>query len=126
MATLRKRVNSSSSSCLFSADFVSFRLKELNSLVREINFTYFSPSESVTQVSLLTSMTASSFAPHSGPCSADPSIKPDFQAVILAAGKGSRFTEVTRGKAKCFLPVGPVPLIWFPINMLRKAGFKGE
>ena len=41
----------------------------------------------------------------------------------MAAGKGSRMTDVTCGKAKCLLPVGGLPLLWYPLNMLRSAGF---
>ena len=49
---------------------------------------------------------------------------PEFQAVVLAAGRGSRFTELTRHKPKCFLPVGNMPLVWFPLQVLKKAGFQ--
>ena len=41
----------------------------------------------------------------------------------MAAGKGSRMTDVTCGKAKCLLPVGGRPLLWYPLNMLRSVGF---
>lgn len=50
---------------------------------------------------------------------------PEFQAVVLAGGKGSRFTDVTQNKAKCLLPVGNLPLLWYPLNMLQKNGFQG-
>ncbi|XP_050304314.1 translation initiation factor eIF-2B subunit gamma [Anthonomus grandis grandis] len=50
-------------------------------------------------------------------------IKPEFQAVVLAAGKGSRMLEVTSGQPKCLLPVGPKPLIWYTLNKLQGAGF---
>ena len=46
-----------------------------------------------------------------------------LQAVVMAAGKGSRMTDVTCGKAKCLLPVGGRPLLWYPLNMLRSVGF---
>ncbi len=55
----------------------------------------------------------------------DPGGRPEFQAVVMAGGRGSRFTELTRHKAKCFLPVGNLPLVWYPLHMLQKAGFKG-
>ncbi len=51
---------------------------------------------------------------------------PEFQAVVLAAGRGSRFNELTRNKAKCFLPIGNLPMIWYPLNTLQRAGFQGE
>ena len=46
-----------------------------------------------------------------------------LQAVVLAGGKGSRMTDLTSGKAKCLLPVGNLPLVWYPLNMLQAAGF---
>ncbi|KAL3268970.1 hypothetical protein HHI36_008056 [Cryptolaemus montrouzieri] len=47
----------------------------------------------------------------------------EFQAVVLAAGKGSRMPEITSGKPKCLLPVGPKPLIWYPLYKLQISGF---
>lgn len=49
----------------------------------------------------------------------------EFQAVILAAGKGSRMSEITAGKPKCLLPVGPKPLIWYSLHKLQTSGFTG-
>ena len=46
-----------------------------------------------------------------------------LQAVVLAGGKGSRMTDLTSGKAKCLLPVGNLPLVWYPLNTLQSAGF---
>lgn len=46
-----------------------------------------------------------------------------LQAVVMAGGKGSRMTDLTSGKAKCLLPVGNHPLVWYPLNMLQSAGF---
>ena len=51
---------------------------------------------------------------------------PEFQAVLMAAGRGSRFNEITRHKAKCLLPIGNLPMVWYPLNMLQRAGFQGE
>lgn len=48
---------------------------------------------------------------------------PHFQAVLMAAGKGSRMTELTGSKAKCLLPVGSFPMIYYPLSVLKKAGF---
>jgi translation initiation factor eIF-2B subunit gamma len=45
------------------------------------------------------------------------------QAVVMAGGKGSRMTDLTSGKAKCLLPVGNVPLVWYPLFMLQTDGF---
>lgn len=47
----------------------------------------------------------------------------EFQAVVLAGGKGSRMTELTAGKPKCLLPIGNMPMIWYPLNLLERAGF---
>lgn len=50
----------------------------------------------------------------------------DFQAVVMAAGKGSRMTELTVDKPKCLLPIGNRPMVWYPLKMLEKAGFIGK
>jgi len=47
----------------------------------------------------------------------------DVQAVVMAGGKGSRMTDLTAGKPKCLLPVGGLPLIWYPLHMLQCNGF---
>lgn len=49
----------------------------------------------------------------------------EFQAVVLAAGKGSRMPEITAGKPKCLLPIGNKPLVWYPLNKLQQSGFRG-
>ncbi|XP_055589212.1 translation initiation factor eIF-2B subunit gamma-like [Uranotaenia lowii] len=48
----------------------------------------------------------------------------EFQAVVLAAGKGSRFPELLEGRPKCLLPIGTYPLIWYPLRMLQRHGFQ--
>lgn len=48
----------------------------------------------------------------------------EFQAVVLAAGKGSRMHEITAAKPKCLLPVGNKPLVWYPLVKLQEIGFK--
>lgn len=45
-----------------------------------------------------------------------------LEAVVLAAGPGSRMVELTRGRPKCLLPVGGQCLIWFAITNLRSIG----
>ncbi|XP_030760439.1 translation initiation factor eIF-2B subunit gamma-like [Sitophilus oryzae] len=50
-------------------------------------------------------------------------IPAEFQAVVLAAGKGSRMLEFTSGKPKCLLPIGSKPLIWYTLSKLQKSGF---
>ncbi|XP_077273590.1 eukaryotic translation initiation factor 2B subunit gamma [Temnothorax americanus] len=48
----------------------------------------------------------------------------EFQAIVLAGGKGSRMTELTAGKPKCLLPIANVPMIWYPLQILERSGFK--
>jgi len=50
----------------------------------------------------------------------------EFQAVVLAAGRGSRMTELTIGRPKCLLPVGQQPVLCGALSLLEKAGFKGK
>lgn len=50
----------------------------------------------------------------------------EIQAVVMAGGKGSRMTEVTAKRPKCLLPIGNLPMLWYPIRMLEKSGFKGN
>lgn len=52
--------------------------------------------------------------------------KNDLQAVLLAAGRGSRLTELGSNSAKCLLLIGNKPMIWYPINMLHKAKYYGR
>lgn len=47
----------------------------------------------------------------------------EFQAVVLAGGKGSRMTELTTGRAKCLLPIGQFPMIFYPLLLLQRSGF---
>lgn len=49
----------------------------------------------------------------------------EFQAIVLAGGKGSRMLDLTHSKAKCFLPVGNYPMVWFPLRLLQSIGFQG-
>lgn len=50
----------------------------------------------------------------------------EFQAVVMAAGGGSRMTDLTSSIPKPLLPVGNRPLLWYPLNLLERAGFEGE
>ncbi|XP_058801456.1 translation initiation factor eIF-2B subunit gamma [Phymastichus coffea] len=47
----------------------------------------------------------------------------EFQAVVLAGGKGSRMIDVTAGKPKCLLPIANMPMIWYPLRLLEQSGF---
>ena len=49
----------------------------------------------------------------------------EFQAVVMAAGRGSRMTDLTHDKPKCLLPIGNRPMIWYSLKMLQDAGFQG-
>lgn len=52
-------------------------------------------------------------------------VKPELQAVLLCGGRGSRLPELSGAPPKCLLPVGPYPLVYYPLNMLRNQGFQG-
>jgi len=49
----------------------------------------------------------------------------EFQPIIMAAGRGSRMTDLTSRIPKALLPVGNKPMIWYTVDMLEKAGFQG-
>lgn len=49
----------------------------------------------------------------------------EFQAVILAGGRGSRMYPLTEDCPKALLPVGNRPLIWYPIQLLENNQFQG-
>ncbi|EMP34074.1 Translation initiation factor eIF-2B subunit gamma [Chelonia mydas] len=51
-------------------------------------------------------------------------VKMEFQAVVMAAGGGSRMMDLTSSIPKPFLPVGNKPLIWYPLNLLERTGFE--
>ncbi|XP_075791969.1 translation initiation factor eIF2B subunit gamma isoform X2 [Pelodiscus sinensis] len=48
----------------------------------------------------------------------------EFQAVVMAAGGGSRMMDLTSSIPKALLPVGNKPLIWYPLNLLERIGFE--
>lgn len=50
--------------------------------------------------------------------------KSEFQAIVLAGGRGTRFPELTNEKLKCLLPIGPFPMIFYPLHMLQMHGFQ--
>lgn len=47
----------------------------------------------------------------------------EFQAIIMAGGKGTRFHEITGERPKCLVPVGPYPLIYYTLKMLQSHNF---
>ncbi|ELU00952.1 hypothetical protein CAPTEDRAFT_226439 [Capitella teleta] len=47
----------------------------------------------------------------------------EFQAIIMAAGRGSRMSDLTSCMPKALLPVANRPLVWYPVNMLETSGF---
>ncbi|XP_053893751.1 translation initiation factor eIF-2B subunit gamma isoform X1 [Malaclemys terrapin pileata] len=51
-------------------------------------------------------------------------VKMEFQAVVMAAGGGSRMMDLTSSIPKPLLPVGNKPLIWYPLNLLERIGFE--
>src|SRR5437588_7111422 len=46
------------------------------------------------------------------------------RGVILAGGKGTRLGELTRVTNKHLLPVGPLPMVYYPIRKLVGAGVR--
>lgn len=48
----------------------------------------------------------------------------EFQAIVLAGGRGNRFMELHGDKPKCLIPIGPFPMIFYPLQMLQKHGFQ--
>lgn len=50
--------------------------------------------------------------------------KVEFQAVIMAAGLGSRMMDLTVRTPKPLLPIGNKPMVWYSVNLLEEAGFK--
>lgn len=42
----------------------------------------------------------------------------------MAAGGGSRMTDLTYNTPKAMLPVGNKPLMWYPLNLLERVGFE--
>lgn len=47
----------------------------------------------------------------------------EFQAIVMAAGRGSRMMGLTASIPKALLPVANNPMVSYPIKMLQKAGF---
>src|SRR6218665_3366167 len=52
--------------------------------------------------------------------------KDEFQAVIMAAGRGSRMTDLTVRTPKALLPIGNRPMVWYSVDMLERAGFSSK
>ena len=50
----------------------------------------------------------------------------EFQAIVLAGGKGTRMSDLSSNIPKCLLPIGNKPMIYYPVRMLEKAGFNGK
>lgn len=48
----------------------------------------------------------------------------DLRGVILAGGKGTRLGELTRVTNKHLLPVGPYPMVYYPLKKLVEAGVR--
>src|SRR5438445_3307499 len=47
-----------------------------------------------------------------------------IRGVILAGGKGTRLGELTKVTNKHLLPVGPFPMVYYPIRKLVGAGIR--
>ena len=48
----------------------------------------------------------------------------EFQAIVLAAGRGTRLPEVIGDLPKCLLPIGPFPLLYYPLSLLQQHNFQ--
>lgn len=48
----------------------------------------------------------------------------DIRGVILAGGKGTRLGELTKVTNKHLLPVGPYPMVYYPLKKLTGGGIK--
>ncbi|XP_065177404.1 translation initiation factor eIF2B subunit gamma-like [Sycon ciliatum] len=48
----------------------------------------------------------------------------EFQAVIMAAGRGLRMGCLTSGTPKALLPLGHYPLLYYPAKLLERSGFE--
>ena len=48
----------------------------------------------------------------------------ELQPIIMAAGTGSRVQDLVTRTPKALLPIANKPMVWYPVNMLAKAGFK--
>lgn len=48
----------------------------------------------------------------------------EFQAIVMAGGRGSRMTELTAGRPKCLLPIGNKPMVWYPLQLLERTGIR--
>jgi glucose-1-phosphate thymidylyltransferase len=46
----------------------------------------------------------------------------DLRGIILAGGKGTRLGELTKITNKHLLPVGPLPMVYYPLKKLTGAG----
>jgi translation initiation factor eIF-2B subunit gamma len=48
----------------------------------------------------------------------------EFQAVVLAGGRGTRLTDLNGDRPKCLLQIAAYPLIFYPLSLLQKYGFQ--
>ena len=49
----------------------------------------------------------------------------EYQAVVMAAGRGSRMYPLTEEMPKAMLPVGNIPMIGYIMRQLELAKFNG-
>lgn len=49
-----------------------------------------------------------------------------FQAVVLAGGLGNRMMSVTEHVQKALLPIGNIPLFWYPLHVLAENKFHSK
>lgn len=49
----------------------------------------------------------------------------DFQPFVMAAGRGGRLSPLGDHTAKCLVPIGNIPMVWYPVRSLDLSGFAG-
>ena len=44
----------------------------------------------------------------------------------MAAGMGERLSPLSDKSTKCLIPIGNIPMLWYPMRSLDLCGFKGK
>lgn len=49
-----------------------------------------------------------------------------YQGVVLCGGLGNRMKSLTDHIPKCMLPIGDIPMFWYPLNFLQRNSIRGS